>query len=86
MDQFFCKTPGRLLQGFGHEGEANSFHGGTIFNNAAIGVIWVENQVTLGTGDTLIAKEIFEQWLMEKSKVEIKYIHSDNAVFTVDEF
>merc|ERR1712197_15412 len=47
MDQFVCKAPGRLLQGFGREGEANRYHGGTIFNDAATGVIWVENQVTL---------------------------------------
>ena len=39
MDQFVCKTPGRLLQGFGRDGEANRFHCGTIFNDAATGVI-----------------------------------------------
>ena len=86
MDQFVCKTPGRLLQGFGREGEANRYHGGTIFNDAATGVIWVENQVTLGAGDTLIAKETFDQWLREKAWVEIKHIHSDNGVFTADGF
>jgi hypothetical protein len=86
MDQFVVKTPGRLLEGYGREGEANRYHGGTIFNDAATGIIWVENQVSLGAGETLMAKEVFENWLREQAWVEIKHIHSDNGVFTAEEF
>ncbi len=29
------------------------FHGDTIFHDGAIGLIWPENQVSFGTGETL---------------------------------
>jgi hypothetical protein len=48
-------TPGRLLKGYGREGAEHRFHGGTIFNDAASGVIWVEPQVSLGAGETVMA-------------------------------
>ena len=86
MDQFIVKTPGRLLEGFGQEGANNRFHGGTIFNDAATGILWVENQVSLGAGKTILAKESFEQWLRETAGAEIKHLHSDNGVFNADEF
>lgn len=86
MDQFVVKTPGRLLEGFGREGANNRYHGGTIFNDAATGILWIENQVSLGAGETIMAKEAFEQWLREVACVEIKHLHSDNGVFTAEEF
>ena len=85
-DQFVVKTPGQQLEGYGREGINNRYHGGTIFNNAATGIIWVEKQITLGAGDTLIAKQTFEDWLRDTAQVEIQHIHSDNGVFTADEF
>ena len=33
-----------------------------------------------------MAKEVFEEWLKEKAWVEIKHYHSDNGVFTAEEF
>ncbi len=56
MDQYVCTTPGRLYMGFGREADHNRFHGGTIFNDATSGAILIENQVSLGVGDTLHAK------------------------------
>ena len=47
-DQFICKTPGRLPTGYGRESQDRRFQGGTIYNDAASGLIWVENQVSLG--------------------------------------
>ena len=72
-DQFVCKTPGRLPTGYGREGAANRYHGGTIFNDAASGVIWVENQVSLGAGETIQSKTRFEEWLWELAFVEVKH-------------
>ena len=86
MDQFVVNTPGQQLKGFGCKGDNNRYHDGKIFNNAATGVIWIENQITLGSGDMLIAKKTFEQWLSKKAWVEIKLFHSNNGVFTVNEF
>ncbi len=79
-------TPARLFSGYGHEAQHNQFHGGTIFNDAASGAIWVEHQVSLGAGETICAKEQFEEWLYELSCVEVAQYHSDNGVFTAAEF
>ncbi len=61
MDQFVSGTPGQLFSGYGHEAQHKWFHGGTIFNDAASGAIWVEHQVSLGAGETICAKEQFEE-------------------------
>jgi hypothetical protein len=86
MDQFVSGTPGRLFTGYGREAQHNRFHGGTIFNDAASGAIRVEHQVSLGAGETICAKERFEEWLYELSCVEVARYHSDNGVFTAAEF
>jgi hypothetical protein len=62
-DQFICKTPGRLPTGYGRESQYRHFQGGTIYNDAASGLIWVENQVSLGANETVMGKARFEQWL-----------------------
>jgi hypothetical protein len=64
-DQFVCRTPGQLPSGYGCEGCNGRFHGGTIYNDAASGLIWVENQVSLGASETIMGKECFEQWLYD---------------------
>ena len=61
VDQFVIQTPGLLFTGFGHESDINRFHGGTIITDAAIGIIWVKNQVSLGTGETVMVKIRFEE-------------------------
>ena len=67
MDQYVVKTPGRLPSGYGRESNVNMFHGGTIFRDAASKIIHIENQVSLGAGETLAYKVSFEQWLWEIS-------------------
>ena len=52
-DQFICKTPGCLPTGFERESQYCRFQGGTIYNDAASGLIWVENQVSLGANETV---------------------------------
>ena len=86
MDQFVSQTTGRLPTGYGRERPENRYHGGTIFNDAATGIIWVENQISLGAGETIMSKHSFEQWLYELACVEVKRYHSDNGVFVADEF
>ncbi len=56
-DQFVCRTPGQLPSGYGREGRNGRCHGGTIYNDAASGLIWVENQVSLGASETITGKE-----------------------------
>ena len=49
-DQFFFVFPGELLEGYGRESNNDRYHGGTVFNDAVSGIIWVENQLLLGFG------------------------------------
>jgi len=86
MDQFVSGTPGRLFTGYGREAQHNRFQGGTIFNDAASGAIRVEHQVSLGAGETICAKERFEEWLYEQCCTDVKRYHSDNGVFIAAEF
>ena len=39
----------------------NRFHGGTIYNDDASGLIWVENQVSLRENETVLGKSRFEE-------------------------
>ncbi len=45
-----------------------------------------ENQVSFGAGETLIAKECFEQWLRDSASTEICHLHSDNGIFNAKLF
>jgi hypothetical protein len=85
-DQFICSTPGRLPTGYGREGPNSGYHGGTIYNDAASGLIWVENQVSLGASETLMGKERFEQWLYDTAYTTVKHIHGDNGIFASDQY
>ncbi len=55
-DQFVCRTPGQLPSGYGCDGRKCRFHGGTIYNDAASGLICFENQVSLGASETIMGK------------------------------
>ncbi len=85
-DQFVCRTPGQLPSGYGHEGGNGRFHGGTIYNDAASGLIWVENQVSLGASETIMDKERFEQWLYDTVCIEMKHFHGNNGIFSSEEY
>jgi hypothetical protein len=73
-----------LLSGFGCENDRDKLHGGTIFQDAATGIIWVECQVSLGAGETIMSKMRFEEWLWEMAAAEISHLHSNNGIFTTD--
>eukprot|EP00804_Cyclotella_cryptica_P007127 CCRYP_020034-RB/>CCRYP_020034-RB protein AED:0.46 eAED:-0.11 QI:0/0/0/1/0/0/2/0/484 len=62
------------------------FHGGTIFRDASSKYIHVQNQVSLGAGETVNAKIGFEEWLWEQSRLSVKHYHSDNGVFAAELF
>ena len=86
MDQFVVKTPGCLPTGYGREASGNHFHGRTIFNGAATGIIWVENQILLGAGETILSKSQLGEWLWELACFEINHLRSDSGVFIAEEF
>ena len=85
-DQFVCRTPGQLPSGYGREGPDGRFHGGTIYNDAASGLIWVENQVSLGSSKTIMGKERFDQWLYDIACIKVKHFHGNNGIFSLEEY
>ena len=52
-DKFVIPTSGRLPTVYGSKHHHNLFHSGTIYYDAASGLIWVENQVSLGINETV---------------------------------
>ena len=85
-DQFVVAHPGRLFDGYGKEPPEKCCNGGTIFVDAATGLVYPVPQVSLGADETVQAKSLFEEWLFQLSMCEVKHYHSDNGVFTADEF
>jgi hypothetical protein len=86
MDQFICKMPRRLPTGYGCESQDCHFQGGTIFNDAASGLIWIKNQVSLGASKTAMGKACFKQWFYDQYVCEVKHYQGDNGIFSVEEF
>ncbi len=85
-DQFICKTPGCLPTRYGRESQNCRFQGSIIFNDAASGLIWVENQVSLGANKTVMGKAHFKQWLYDQCFCEVKHYHGDNGIFSAEGF
>ncbi len=85
-DQFICRTPGRLPKGYGRESADRRFQGGTIYKDAASGLIWVENQVSLGANETVMGKSCFEQWLWDMAYAEVKHYHGNDGIFSAEEY
>ncbi len=85
-DQFICKMPGCLPTGYGCESQDHHFQSGTIFNDAASGLIWVENQVSLGANETVMGKVHFKQWFYDQCVCEVKHYHGDNGIFSAEGF
>ncbi len=50
------------------------------------GLIWVENQVSLGANETVMGKSCFEQWLWDMAYTEVKHYHGDNGIFSAEEY
>ena len=65
VDQFVVTVPGRLPNTAGRESASNRYVGGTIFVNLGSGFIHVRMQVSLRAGETVIAKDKFEQLLSD---------------------
>jgi hypothetical protein len=75
-----------LLEGYDHESKEWRFQGGMIYDDAASGLIWVENQVSLGVSETVMGKAHFEQWLWDMAYAKVKHYHGDNRIFSAEEY
>ena len=85
-DQYVVNTPGRLPTGYGKESKTSKFHGGTIFHDAASKAIYVANQSRLTAPETVLSKNRFEEWLWDLAAARVQHYHSDNGVFTAEDF
>jgi hypothetical protein len=86
IDKFICKMPGCLPTGYAQESQHHRYQGGTIYNDAASGLIWVENQISLGANITVMGKARFEQWLWDHCVSKVKNYHGDNCIFSAEEY
>ena len=80
IDQFVVKVPGRLSNTAGKESLQLRYTGGTIVVDLASGFIFLRIQVSLGAGETVIAKEEFECFLSTYG-ITAKRYRGDNGVF-----
>jgi hypothetical protein len=85
-DQFICRTPGQLPKGHGRESADRCFQGGTIYKDAASGLICVENKVSHGANETVMGKSCFGQWLWDMAYTEVKHYHGNNGIFSAEEY
>ena len=85
MDQYVCRQQGRLATSYGKENTSKKYNGGTIFVDHATGYIYVHNQVSLRTGETLQGKHELEQFAAQHG-VRIKTYRADNHPFGSKEF
>jgi hypothetical protein len=75
-----------LPEGYGCESKERLFQGGTIYNDAALSLIWVENQVSLGANEMVMGKACFEQWLWDMAYAKVKHHHGNNGIFPAEEY
>ena len=79
-DQFVSSLPGRLQNTYGKEAAKDKYTGGTVFVDEASGMFFVENQVSLGTEETLKAKHKFENEALRHG-IPILGYRADNGVY-----
>ena len=85
MDQYVCKTPGRLATSYGKEDQSKKYTGGTIFVDHASGFIFIKNQVSLRVGETLVGKHELESFCHDYG-IKVRGYHADNFPFTASDF
>ena len=85
MDQYESSVRGRLPHTRGRERSHNRYRGGTLFFDHASTKIFVRHQVDLGAYSTVDSKHSVERESL-LSGVTIKRYHTDNGIFTANEF
>ena len=85
IDQYISTVPGRLAHTKGKELKREKYVGGTIFVDHCSSYIHASNQVTLRAGDTVQAKQTFENFATSCG-VSIKSYRADNVPFASKEF
>ena len=85
MDHFIVTTPGRLFSSRGRESDDRMYKGGMIFYDHASKYVHIEPVVNFTTGEALRAKRTFETEMLSMG-IQVLNYHSDNGVFTAQEY
>ena len=85
MDHYQSTIKGRLEHTFGKEKDDDKYSGGTIFVDHATTTIYIQHQVSLKAGETVVSKRMFEQDCKQHG-VHVQHYHADNGVFDTQEF
>ena len=84
-DQYVSAVPGRTPVGRGSCAALNQYNGGMLLADSASEFIFLRNQVSLGTGDTLQSKQAFEQFAAQFG-IKLQPFCVDNMPFASKEF
>lgn len=85
VDHFHCEEGGRLLTGTGTN--SRTYKGGSIWVDAATGIIYTHLQETFDTHETLLGKHKFEQFLREHGIPSVlEYVCDGGSAFISHEF
>ena len=84
--QFVCKTTGNLPTGYERELKDHRFQGGTIYNDTASSLVWVENKLSIGINDNVTGKSRFDNWLRYQAAAEVYHYHGDNGIVTTKDY
>ena len=80
MNQYISRTPGRLPRTKVRVKKKFKYSGGTIFINHASSFVYINHQVSLTAGSTLISKQKFEQICTDHG-IKVKEYHTNNVPF-----
>lgn len=80
LDQYTCKTPGRLATTYGKEKEDLQYNGGTIYVDHASSFVFIHNQISLRSGETIQGKHKLERF-MDSLGIKVTSYRGDNHPF-----
>jgi hypothetical protein len=84
-DQYESSLGGRIYTDKGHPNHAFKYRGGTLFCDASSGYIYIANQITLSSTETISSTFKFEKEALSAG-VEIKGYQTDNGIYTSKAF
>jgi len=85
FDQYVSSTPGSLPHTKGKETTAMQYTGVTLYVDHCSKFVFIYNQVSLGAGVTLVAKQAFES-ILKSFGFSVSNYHGDKGVFNSQAF
>jgi hypothetical protein len=86
VDHFKCSTPGRLTTGYGKGLTHEMYSGGSLWVDAASGLVYVAMQISMDTHETLLGKHKFEAFMRDLGYTVTEYVSDGGTAFTSPAF